>query len=144
MSDTSNAKPFRWLIPAILVGIAVGFLWGNLENEAKMPGEAIRSTDATGHWQRHVLPAEGIEEEMTTNARIRLVMQALPTYALLHAGKLPAALDALVADGLLGKDAVRDGWERPLLYVCDDEGVYTVSSAGADGLPATEDDIPKR
>jgi hypothetical protein len=69
-------------------------------------------------------------------------MQAIPTYALLNAGSLPPTLEALVTDGLLGKDMIRDGWDRPLVYTINtEEGTYTVRSLGSDGLPS-EDDIP--
>ena len=128
---------------AAVAGVAIGFAFGNLGREAKLPGEAIRTDDATGHWTRHAEPTADVNAEILTNTRIRLVMQALPTYALLNAGELPATLDALVSDGLLGKDAVRDGWDRPLIYTLDaEEGVFAVRSLGPDGVPS-EDDIPR-
>lgn len=127
---------------AAVAGVAIGFLFGNLGRESKEPGEAIRTDDATGHWTRHAEPVADVNAEILTNTRIRLVMQALPTYALLNAGELPASLGELVSDGLLGKEAVRDGWDRPLVYTVDAErGVFTVRSLGADGVPS-EDDIP--
>lgn len=129
---------------AIAVGVTVGFLTGNLGRETKQPGEALRTDDATGHWRRHAEPAVDINAEILTNTRIRLVMQALPTYALLNAGRLPTSLDALVTSGLLGKDMVRDGWERPLCYTLDTErGIYSVRSLGPDGL-ISDDDIPRQ
>lgn len=128
---------------AIAVGVTVGFLTGNLGREAKMPGEALRTDDATGHWRRHAEPMADVNAETLTNIRIRLVMQALPTYALLNAGRLPDSLDALVISGLLGRDVVRDGWDRPLCYALDAEkGVYAVRSLGPDGR-VSEDDIPR-
>lgn len=128
---------------AIAVGVTVGFLTGNLGRESKMPGEALRTDDATGHWRRHAEPTSDVNAETLTNTRIRLVMQALPTYALLNAGRLPETLDALVTSGLLGKDMIRDGWDRPLRYAHDaEQGIYSVRSLGPDGLPS-EDDIPR-
>lgn len=127
---------------AIAIGIAIGFYSGYLGRETKQPGEAIRTADATGHWKRHSEPAADIDAEILTNTRIRLVMQAIPTFALLNAGMLPPSLDALIADGLLGKDVIRDGWDRSLIYTADHEkGSYTVRSLGADGKPS-DDDIP--
>ena len=127
---------------AIAIGMAIGFYSGYLGRETKQPGEAIRTSDATGHWKRHAEPASDINAEILTNTRIRLVMQAIPTYALLNAGSLPPTLKALVTDGLLGKDMIRDGWDRPLVYTINtEEGTYTVRSLGSDGLPS-EDDIP--
>lgn len=128
---------------AAAAGVAIGFAFGNLGREAKLPGEAIRTDDATGHWTRHAEPTADVNAEILTNTRIRLVMQALPTYALLNAGELPDTLGALVSDGLLGKDAVRDGWDRPLVYTLDaTNGVFSVRSLGPDGLPS-DDDIPR-
>lgn len=128
---------------AIVVGVTVGFFTGHLGRESKMPGEALRTDDATGHWRRHAEPASDVNAEMLTNTRIRLIMQALPTYALLNAGRLPESLEALVTSGLLGKDVIRDGWDRPLNYTHNAEtGVYSVRSFGPDGLPS-EDDIPR-
>ncbi len=128
---------------AIAVGMAIGFYSGYLGKETKQPGEAIRTSDATGHWKRHSEPASDINAEILTNTRIRLVMQAIPTSALLNAGVLPESLDTLVADGLIGKDIVRDGWDRPLVYEVDHErGTYTIRSLGSDGV-SSEDDIPR-
>lgn len=127
---------------AIAIGVAIGFYSGYLGRETKQPGEAIRTSDATGHWKRHAEPASNINAEILTNTRIRLVMQAIPTYALLNAGSLPTTLDDLVTDGLLGKDMIRDGWDRPLRYTTDAEKTtYTVRSLGSDGCPS-DDDIP--
>ena len=138
-----NRKVSLLVTLAAVAGVAIGFAFGNLGREAKLPGEAIRTDDATGHWTRHAEPTADVNAEILTNTRIRLVMQALPTYALLNAGELPATLDALVSDGLLGKDAVRDGWNRPLIYTLDaEEGVFAVRSLGPDGVPS-EDDIPR-
>ncbi len=138
-----NRKVSLLVTLAAVAGVAIGFAFGNLGREAKLPGEAIRTDDATGHWTRHAEPTADVNAEILTNTRIRLVMQALPTYALLNAGELPATLDALVSDGLLGKDAVRDGWDRPLIYTLDaEEGVFAVRSLGPDGVPS-EDDIPR-
>ena len=94
---------------AAAAGVAIGFAFGNLGREAKLPGEAIRTDDATGHWTRHAEPTADVNAEILTNTRIRLVMQALPTYALLNAGELPDTLGALVSAGLLGKDAATGG-----------------------------------
>ena len=127
---------------AIAIGVAIGFYSGYLGRETKQPGEAIRTSDATGHWKRHAEPASNINAEILTNTRIRLVMQAIPTYALLNAGSLPTTLDDLVTDGLLGKDMIRDGWDRPLRYTTDaKKATYTVRSLGSDGCPS-DDDIP--
>lgn len=128
---------------AIAIGMAIGFYSGYLGREAKQPGEAIRTSDATGHWKRHSEPASNINAEILTNTRIRLVMQAIPTSALLNAGALPPSLDALVSEGLIGKDIIRDGWDRPLVYTVDHErGSYAIYSLGADGV-RSDDDIPK-
>ncbi|MBQ9693360.1 MAG: type II secretion system protein GspG [Kiritimatiellae bacterium] len=127
---------------AIAIGVAIGFYSGYLGRETKRPGEAIRTSDATGHWKRHAEPAADINAEILTNTRIRLIMQAIPTFALLNAGALPESLDALISDGLLGKDVIRDGWDRPLIYTADHEqGTYAVRSLGPDGV-ASDDDIP--
>ncbi len=136
-------KPTLLVTVAAAVGIFIGFAFGNLAREAKQPGEAIRTDDATGHWERHAQPTADINAEILTNTRIRLIMQALPTYALLNAGRLPEDLDALVSSGLLGKDIVRDGWDRPFVYTLDDSGeTYAVRSLGPDGVPS-DDDIPE-
>lgn len=128
---------------AIAIGVAIGFYSGYLARETKQPGEAIRTSDATGHWKRHTEPAADINAEILTNTRIRLIMQAIPTSALLNAGELPQSLDALISEGLLGKEVIRDGWGRPLAYTIDTEsGVYSVRSLGADGIPS-QDDIPR-
>lgn len=128
---------------AIAIGVAIGFYSGYLGRETKQPGEAIRTSDATGHWKRHAEPAADIDAEILTNTRIRLIMQAIPTSALLNAGVLPQSLDTLVTEGLLGADVIRDGWGRPLVYTIDSEqNTYSVHSLGADGV-RSEDDIPK-
>ncbi len=140
---TRHSRTLTLVTLAIVAGVAIGFLTGNLGREAKMPGEAIRTDDATGHWRRHVQPDSEINAEVLTNTRIRLVMQAIPTYALLNMGELPQSLDALVTAELLGKDAIRDGWERPLHYTIDlEKACYTVRSLGPDGVPSA-DDIPR-
>ncbi|MEG1479718.1 MAG: type II secretion system protein GspG [Kiritimatiellia bacterium] len=137
-----NRKTVIIVTIAIAIGMAIGFGSGNLCRETKMPGEAICTDDATGHWQRHAEPVSDINAEILTNTHIRLVMQALPTYALLHAGALPESLEALVTSGLLGKDIIRDGWERPFIYTRDAQrSIYSIRSLGADGLPSA-DDIP--
>ena len=128
---------------AIAIGMAIGFYSGYLGKETKQPGAAIRTSDATGHWKRHAEPASDINAEMRTNTHIRLLMQAIPTSALFNAGILPETLDALVTEGLIGQEIIRDGWERPFVYEVDHEhGTYAVRSLGADGIPS-EDDIPK-
>ncbi len=143
MAQSADRRTLILVTLAILAGVTIGFLTGNLGREAKMPGEAIRTDDATGHWHRHAEPKTDVNAEILTNTRIRLVMQALPTYALLHAGGLPENLDALVSSGLLGKDMIRDGWDRPLCYTYHAEkSVYTVSSLGPDGIRSA-DDIPR-
>ena len=135
-----DRRTLAWVSAAILVGVVLGGWFGNLGREAKQPGEAIRTTDASGHWAHHAEP--NVDAEILTNTRIRLVMQALPTYALLHAGRLPDSLEALVSSGLLGSEVIRDGWARQLLYRVDHEtGHYSVRSLGADGV-ASADDIP--
>lgn len=126
-----------------VVGTLVGFFTGNLSRETKMPGEALKTEDATGHWERHAESSVDLDAEVVTNTRIRLVMQAIPTYSLLHAGRYPESLADLISDDLLGAEVVRDGWGRPLVYTLDSERRrYTVSSLGADGVPS-EDDIPR-
>ncbi len=131
------------VVISAIIGCAVGFLTGNLSREMKMPGEALRTEDATGRWIRHTENLVDVDAEILTNTRIRLVMQAIPTYALLHAGHLPESLDVLVADDLLGKEVIRDGWGRLLIYTFDDAASqYTVRSLGADG-ETSEDDIPR-
>jgi hypothetical protein len=128
---------------AILIGMAIGFYSGYLGKETKRPGEAIQTSDATGHWKRHTEPTTDVNAEILTNTRIRLVMQAIPTSALLNAGSLPNSLETLVTEGFIGKDIIRDGWDRPLIYEVDhDLGLYAIRSLGADGIPS-EDDIPK-
>lgn len=128
---------------AILVGVTIGFFFGNWGGETKSPGEAIRTTDATGRWHRYTKISGEVNAEVLTNMRIRLIMQAVPTYALLHAGRVPETLDALVASGLLGKDIIRDGWDAPFVYTVDDEKqTFSVRSNGSDGVPSA-DDIPR-
>ncbi len=130
------------VVLSAIVGCAIGFYSGNLSRETKLPGEALKTEDATGRWRRHAEPMADLNAEILTNTRIRLVMQALPTYALLHAGHFPETLDVLVADDLLGKDVIRDGWGRPLVYTFNAETAqYAVRSLGADGVPS-EDDVP--
>lgn len=128
---------------ASLVGVTIGFFFGNWGGETKSPGEAIRTTDATGRWHRYTKVSGEVNAEVLTNMRIRLIMQAVPTYALLHAGRVPETLDALVASGLLGKDIIRDGWDTPFVYTVDEEKqTFSVRSNGSDGIPSA-DDIPR-
>ncbi len=127
---------------AIVGGGIVGLLWGNFAKEAKQPGDALRSSDATGRWLRHVSPEA--DARFITHARLRLVEQALITYSLLHAEALPETLEELVRDQLLEADAVRDGWARSFVYTHEGtSGSYAVRSLGTDGVPS-EDDIPRQ
>jgi hypothetical protein len=140
-----NAKKINLTIVsiAITIGMAIGFYTGYLGRETKQPGEAIRTSDATGRWKRHAETAVDIDAEVVTNTRIRLVMQAIPTSALLNAGILPTALTKLVEEGLIGQEIIRDGWSRPFVYEVDPTtGTYAVRSLGADGVES-DDDIPK-
>lgn len=129
---------------ASLVGVTIGFFFGNWGGETKSPGEAIRTTDATGNWHRYTQISGEVDAEVLTNMRIRLIMQAVPTYALLHAGRVPGSLDALVASGLLGKDMIRDGWNAPFIYTIDEANkTFAIRSNGSDGVPS-DDDIPRK
>ncbi len=130
------------LIVAILGGIAIGFYTGNFARETKMPGEALRTEDATGFLplvtEEDVDPAAA----KVTNARIRQVMAALEEYALLNGNTLPANLELLVTTQQLQAETIIDGWKRPLQYSFDAEKrIYKVSSLGADG-EVSSDDIP--
>ena len=140
-----NAKQINVTVVsiAITIGMAIGFYAGYLGRETKQPGEAIRTSDATGRWKRHAEPAVDIDAEVLTNTRIRLVMQAIPTSALLNAGVLPKSLATLVEEGFIGQEIIRDGWSRPLIYEIDTtKNTYSVRSLGADGVES-DDDIPK-
>ena len=140
---TQRTLYFGMMLPAVIAGVVVGFFFGNLADETKMPGEAVRTTDATGHWVRYTEHAPDVNAEIITNTRIRLVMQAIPTYALLNAGRLPETPHALVTSGLLGAETVLDGWGRPFELTVDAAGErYSVRSLGPDGVPS-EDDIPR-
>ena len=125
---------------AIAGGGIIGLLWGNFARETKHPGDALRSSDATGRWLRHV--SQEADARFVTRSRLRLVEQALITYSLLHAEALPETLEELVRDKLLEADAIRDGWARPFVYTHDGaSGSYAVRSLGTDGVPS-EDDVP--
>lgn len=127
---------------AIAIGMAIGFYSGYLGKEAKQPGEAIRTSDATGHWMAYPNAYTTLNAEVLTKTRIHLVSQALTMSALVNGGKLPQTLETLVAEGLLGTEAIRDGWGRPLVYTVDEEkNTYKVGSLGEDGIPS-EDDLP--
>lgn len=139
---SARQKRILLVTSAIVVGVTIGFFFGNWGGETKSPGEAIRTDDATGNWHRYTKISGEVNAEILTNMRIRLIMQAVPTYALLHAGKVPATLDELVEAGLLGKDIIRDGWNAPFVYTLDEEKkTFSIRSNGSDGVPS-EDDIP--
>ncbi len=133
----------RWtIIVAILGGIAMGFFTGDFAREAKMPGEALRTEEASG-----ILPLltdETVDPDATkiTNVRIRQVMAALEEYALLNGNTLPTTLEVLVSTQQLKAETIIDGWGRPLQYTFDPvKRIYTISSLGADGK-VSKDDIP--
>ena len=86
--------------------------------------------------------------EGATRERLEAVAGAAQEYFRLQ-GSFPASLADLHGDWLppsFGADALVDGWGVPLAYVVDGAArppIATVSSAGADGLPGTADDLQR-
>ena len=113
------------MVAAALVGVAIGFLWGNLGRETRLPGDALRTDDATGPFNVPAAPAQAVQH-----------------YTLLNAGAPPPTLETLVEADLLGRELLRDGWDRPFQYAVDPKtGAYAVRSLGPDGKPS-DDDLP--
>ncbi len=131
------------MVAAALVGVAIGFLWGNLGRETRLPGDALRTDDATGPFNVPAAPAQAdAVAAKITGGRLGLLTQAVQHYTLLNAGAPPPTLETLVEADLLGRELLRDGWDRPFQYAVDPKtGAYAVRSLGPDGKPS-DDDLP--
>ena len=129
MSEKSEKRLFYIMALAVAAGVTVAALTGNLGRETTPPGEALQTDDASGHWKRYVpFTTDSAAEELTTK-RARLIEQALKTYALIHAGNYPEALQSLVEEELLMPEAILDGWERPFAYArAEDAKSYSLTA----------------
>jgi len=77
-----------------------------------------------------------------TRARLTEIDKTIRLYAMLHQGKLPDSLDALVEpdDPLLEKECLLDQWGEPIGYVLEGRK-YVIWSTGPDKRMGTADDI---
>ncbi len=85
----------------------------------------------------------GRAEEARINAAkgdIASYNTAIDLYALDHNDKFPSSLQDLVAKRKYVKELNKDPWKNEYVYKVQGTS-YTVTSAGPDGAPGTEDDV---
>lgn len=141
-----KTKIYRILVGCIiLLGIGVGFFFGQDFNEMKRAGDA---------WEEDLSAIEGetvstekYDTDFTTPVIVRTkynlsrVQEALALYALTHANQLPETLQTLVDEALITQEEVCDVWGQPFVYQPDPSSPngYILRSVGKDGRPSHDD-----
>ncbi len=102
------------------------------------PQEAIRRIAAGERLDPDVMYKLAYQTE--TLARLRSLSVALEVEQS-RLDKLPESLQALVESAGVHPQTLQDGWGRPIRYIAGTDHTYQLTSAGADGLFETRDDI---
>lgn len=79
----------------------------------------------------------GIAPQVVTNVHIGATAKAVERFKREH-GRLPVMIEELTGHA---KRSHRDGWDRPLRLSIDDQGGFTITSDGPDGVPGNGDDV---
>jgi general secretion pathway protein G len=115
----------------IIAGISIGVIAGNSDRITKLYDDTV-----------------AVSRQIATAGDMRSISIMLD-YAYLKKGRLPPAdhFAEWLADNFKENDLKAlqaDHWGNPLVYeVSGNRKIYTLISAGPDGIPGTEDDIKK-